>query len=270
VTGTKSSLGRQPGSAFKPFVYATALAKGYSDKDTVIDEETSFGIWGEEEYIPQNYDGLFRGEVTLRSSLAQSLNVPSVKVLLQMAGLEDSVKMAQDLGISTLTPPYGPSIVLGGWEVRLIDMTSAYGVFAANGLKIQPISIMKVVDSNGKILEETKKTPKRVLQEDVAVLMNDILSDNEARAPMFGRNSYLYFSDYQVAAKTGTTQDYKDTWAIGYTPSIVTGVWVGNSNSESMEDEPAVMIAGYIFHRFMEEALPTLPNEGFKEPEVEN
>ncbi len=268
VTGTKTNPGRQPGSAFKPFVYATAFKKGYSDKNTVIDEKTNFGIWGEEEYIPQNYDGLFRGEVTLRESLAQSLNVPSVKVLLSMAELEDSVKTAQDLGISTLVPPYGPSIVLGGWEVKLIELTSAYGVFATNGLKVQPVSILKIEDSRGNILEESKKTPKRVLQKDVAILINDILSDNEARAPMFGYNSYLYFYNYQVAAKTGTTQDYRDTWAVGYTPSLVTGVWVGNNNNESMKKEPAVILAGYIFHRFMEEALPRFPQKEFEKPET--
>ena len=268
VTGTKTNPGRQPGSAFKPFVYATAFKKGYSDKDTVIDEETNFGIWGEEEYIPQNYDGLFRGKVTLRESLAQSLNVPSVKILLSMSGLEDSVKTAQDFGISTLVPPYGPSIVLGGWEVKLIELASAYGVFATNGLKVQPVSILKIENSQGKVLEENKKTPKRVIEKDVAILVNDILSDNEARAPMFGYNSYLYFYNYQVAAKTGTTQDYRDTWAIGYTPSIVTGVWVGNNNNESMKKEPAVVLAGYIFHRFMEEALPRFPDKEFEKPKT--
>lgn len=270
VIGTKTNPGRQPGSAFKPFVYATAFEKGFDDKKTVIDEETNFGIWGEEEYIPKNYDGKFRGEVTLREALSQSLNVPSVKVLLYLAGLEESVKTAQILGISTLKAPYGPSIVLGGWEVKLIEMTSAYGVFATNGLKVQPVSILKIEDARGNILEENKKTPRRVLPKSVAVLINDILSDNDARAPMFGQNSYLYFSGYQVAAKTGTTQDYRDTWAIGYTPSIVTGVWVGNNNNESMDEKPAVVLAGYIFHRFMEEALAKLPKEDFEKPEIPN
>lgn len=266
VTGTKQNPGRQPGSAFKPFVYATAFKNGFTPETTVIDEKTNFGIWGGEEYIPKNYDGLFRGEVTLRTALAQSLNVPSVKVLINFAGIDESAKTAQDLGISTLKPPYGPAIVLGGWEVKLIEMVSAYGVFAANGNKIQPSAILKIEDSFGNIIEENKKTAKRVLPSNVAKLLNDILSDNEARAPMFGYNSTLYFPGYQVAAKTGTTQDYRDTWAIGYTPSIVAGVWVGNNNNESMLKKPSVVVAGSIFHRFMEQVLLDLPMEEFEKP----
>ncbi|MFH1509591.1 MAG: PBP1A family penicillin-binding protein [Candidatus Nealsonbacteria bacterium] len=266
VTGTKGNPGRQPGSSFKPFVYITAFKNGFDDETAVIDEETNFGIWGEEEYIPKNYDDLFRGEVTLRSALAQSLNVPSVKVLIDLAGIDESVKTAKDLGISTLNPPYGPSIVLGGWEVKLIEMVSAYGVFATNGTKVQPSSILKIEDSSGNIIEENNKTPKRVLSSNITKLLNDILSDNNARAPMFGYNSTLYFPGYQVAAKTGTTQDYRDTWAIGYTPSIVAGVWVGNNNNESMLKKPSVTVAGAIFHRFMEQALLSLPIEEFEKP----
>ena len=255
VTGTKSQPGRQPGSAFKPFVYATAFKKGYDDKTVVIDEETNFGIWGGKEYIPQNYDGRFRGPVTLREGLGQSLNVPSVKVLLDMAGLEESIKTSQDLGITTLKPPFGPSIVLGGWEVKLLEMVSAYGVFAAEGLKIAPVSILKIEDSKGNIIEENKKTPKRVLEVQVARMINDILSDNEVRAPIFGLRSPLYFGDYQVAAKTGTTEDFKDGWIIGYTPLIVAGVWVGNNDNSPMKKEPGVVLAGPIWHNFMEKAL---------------
>ncbi len=266
VTGTKGNPGRQPGSSFKPFVYVTAFKNGFNDQTTVIDEKTNFGIWGEEEYIPRNYDGLFRGEVTLREALSQSLNVPSVKVLLDLAGIDNSAKTAEDLGISTLKPPYGPSIVLGGWEVKLIEMVSAYGVFATNGTKIQPSAILKIEDSSGNIIEENKKTPKRVLSSNITKLLNDVLSDNNARAPMFGYNSTLYFPGYQVAAKTGTTQDYRDTWAIGYTPSIVAGVWVGNNNNESMFKKPSVVVAGSIFHRFMEQALLSLPMEEFEKP----
>ncbi len=261
VVGTAENPGRQPGSAFKPFVYATAFKEGYNDKDTVIDEETNFGVWGDKEYIPQNYDEKFRGEVTLRQALAQSLNVPSVKVLVNLCGdspeesIENVVKTAEDLGITTLSPPFGPSIVLGGWEVKLLEMTSAYGVFATEGLRVSPVTILKIEDQKGKIIEENKKSTKRVLGEETARLVNDILSDNEARAPMFGSRSLLYFKDFQVAAKTGTTQDYKDAWTIGYTPSISVGVWAGNNNNTSMAEKPAVVIAGSIFHSFMEKAL---------------
>jgi len=261
VVGTKKNPGRQPGSAFKPFVYATAFKKGFTATTTVIDEETNFGTWGDEEYIPQNYDEKFRGEITLREALAQSINVPAVKVLLDLAGLEDSVKTAKDFGITTLKPPYGPSMVLGGWEVKLLEMVSAYGIFATNGFKTSPVSILKIEDYQGNILEENNKTPKRVLSNEVAVIINDILSDNEARAPMFGLKSPLYFKNYQVAAKTGTTQDYRDAWIIGYTSSISVGVWVGNNNNAPMLKEPGVVLAGPLFHKVMEKTLLKYPPE---------
>lgn len=266
VVGTEKSPGRQPGSALKPFVYATAFKKEYDDKYIVIDELTNFGVWGGKEYIPRNYDGLFRGPVTLRQALAQSLNVPSVKVLLNLAGLEDSIKTAQDSGITTLKPPYGPSIVLGGWEVRLLELTSAYGVFAQDGLKTPLVSILKIEDSAGNIIEENKKTKIRILESNVARLINDILSDNEARAPIFGSRSSLYLENYQVAAKTGTTENYRDGWTIGYTPSIVVGVWVGNNDNTPMEKEPGVVLAGPIFHDLMERILPKYPKENFQLP----
>jgi len=249
--------GRQPGSAFKPFVYATAFKKGYDDKVVVIDEETNFGTPAYP-YIPRNYDGLFRGPVSLRQALAQSLNVPSIKVLANFAGLQDSIQTAKDLGITTLTKPpsfYGLPLVLGGGEVTLLEMVSAYGTFAAKGWHVPPVSILKIEDSAGNIIEENKKTPKMVLEPEVASLINDILSDNETRAPMFGIRSLLYFENYQVAAKTGTTQSYKDGWVIGYTPSIVAGVWVGNNNNSPMSKQPGIVLAGPIWRRFMEKVL---------------
>jgi penicillin-binding protein 1A len=272
VIGTETNPGRQPGSAFKPFVYATAFKKGFTATTTIIDEETNFGVWGDKEYIPQNYDEKFRGEITLREALAQSINVASVKVLVNLCGsnpkesIENAVKTAQDLGITTLKPPYGPSIVLGGWEVKLLDMVSAYGVFATDGLKIPPVSILKIEDSQGNILEENQKKPKRVLSSQVARQINDILSDNKARTPMFGPRSALYFEGYEVAAKTGTTQDFRDAWTIGYVPSVVTGVWVGNNNNMPMDRQPGVVLAGPIFHNFMEKALEKYPPEEFKKP----
>jgi len=259
---------RQPGSTFKPFVYATAFEKGYTPDTKVVDEKTNFGIWGGEEYIPKNYDGLFRGEITLRDSLAQSINVSSIKVLLDLAGIENSVKTAQDMGITTLKPPYGPSIVLGGWEVKLLEMTSAYGVFATDGLKVPPTGILKIEDSNGNIIEENKRTGQRVLPVQACREINDILSDNNARAPMFGYNSNLYFKEHQVAVKTGTTQNYQDAWAIGYTPSVVIGVWSGNNNSSAMLERPGVVLAGAIFHKAMEQTFSKYPPTQFNPPEV--
>ena len=264
-------IGRQPGSSFKPFVYATAFQKGYDDKYVVIDEETNFGIFGGKPWTPQNYDGKFRGPVTLRQSLAQSLNVPSVKVLINLAGLSDSIENAKKFGITTLQKPpsyYGPSIVLGGGEVKLLDMVSAYGVFATEGLRVPPISILKIEDSEGNIIEENEKTPRRVLEKKPARLINDILSDNEARAPMFGKRSVMYFEDYQVAAKTGTTDNYKDAWIIGYTPSLVVGVWVGNNDNTPMAKKPGVVLAGPIWREFLLKALPKFPKENFTKPEL--
>lgn len=294
VVGTKTSPGRQPGSAFKPFVYATAFKKGYNASTTVTDEETNFGVWGDKEYIPQNYDERFRGKVTLRQGLAQSLNVPSIKVLylagaenvlenltinnfigqekVLLGGLKNSIETAKDMGVTTLDKPlyfYGPSIVLGGGEVKLLDITSAYGVFATEGLRIPPVSILRIEGQGGNILEENKKTQKRVLSGEVARLINDILSDNEARTPIFGPRSHLYFENYQVAAKTGTTDDFRDCWTIGYSPSIVVGVWVGNNNNEPMiRKQPAATVAGPIFRSFMEKVLLKYPKESFQKPEI--
>ncbi len=261
-------IGRQPGSAFKPFVYATAFKKGYTPKTILWDVETNFGIYKTKQYIPKNYDKKFRGPVNLRQSLAQSINVPSVK-LLYLVGIRDAIKTAQQMGITTLNQPssfYGLSLVLGGGEVRLLDITSAYGVFASGGLKIPPVSVLKIKNLKGQIIEENKKTPKRVLKTKIANLINDILSDNQARSPMFGKKSALYFERYQVAAKTGTTQDFKDAWTIGYTPSIVVGVWVGNNNNAPMQKKPGVILAGPIWHSFMEKALSKYPKKSFEKP----
>lgn len=255
-------IGRQPGSAFKPFAYITALSKEEYDADyTIIDEPTNFGVWGGKEYVPQNYDGLFRGEVTLREALSQSLNVPSVKVLLNLAGLEETMNTAKKLGITTLNRPtsfYGPAIVLGGGEVKLLEMTAAYGVFAAEGMKVQPHAIIKIENAKGEVVEQNNKTPKLVLKPEAVKILNDILSDNEARAPMFGYNSNLYIPNYQVAAKTGTTNNYRDAWTIGYTPNIVAGVWVGNNDNTEMAQKPSVTLAGYTWKLFMREALPKI------------
>jgi len=293
AVGTKENPGRQPGSAFKPFIYATAFKKGYDDKIQVLDELTNFGLWGGKEYVPRNYDGLFRGWVSLRQGLAQSLNIPSIKVLyfagletqienlginnfkglegILTQGLKESLQTAKDLGITTLNKPlssYGPAIVLGGGEVNLLEMTSAYGVFANDGQRASLKAILKIEDSKGNIIEENKKTLMRVLETEITELINDILADNDARAPMFGPRSHLYFENYQVAAKTGTTDDFRDCWTVGYTPTISVGVWVGNNNNAPMlKRQPAATVAGPIFHDFLEKVLPRYPQENFLKPE---
>lgn len=254
------STGRQPGSAFKPFVYAVAFQKGATPETVVVDEETNFGVWGGKEYIPRNYDGQFRGAVTLRESLAQSLNIPSIKVLLEIAGIPDSLAFAKMLGIGTLkdSSSYGPALVLGGGEVRLLDMTSAYGVFAAEGKKAPPVSVLRVANAKGNVFQENQNTPIRVVSPEITKQITDILSDNNARAPVFGPNSPLFFPDYQVAVKTGTTQEYKDAWTIGYTGKIAVGVWVGNSDGTPSVRDSAVMLAAPIWNQFMRQVLPAL------------
>ncbi len=249
---------RQPGSAFKPFVYAAAFQKGFSDKYIVMDEETNFGIWGGKSYIPQNYDGKFRGPVTLRQALAQSLNVPSVKVLVNLASIKNSVEMAKNLGITTLRDYtyYGPSLVLGGGEVKLLEMVAAYSVFASEGFSNKPVAILKVENSRGNIIKEYKPNPKKVLNSEVAKLITSILADNEARAPIFGINSVLNLPGTSV--KTGTTQFFNDAWTIGYTSKIVTGIWVGNNDNSSNAKEPGIGMAAPIWREFVEKALEKL------------
>ncbi|MBA7599016.1 Penicillin-binding protein 2D [subsurface metagenome] len=271
---------RQPGSAFKPFVYAQAFKKGFTPETILWDVKTEFNpnctSTAQEEkdeydmdcYHPGNYDESFRGPVSFRQALAQSINLPSVKVL-YLAGLKETIALAQTLGITTLDKDlswYGLSLVLGGGEVKLLDLVSAYGVFATRGLKVPPVAILRIEDSEGNIIEENKKTQKRVLEAQVCDIINDILSDNEARSPMFGLWSPLYIPDHQIAAKTGTTQEYRDAWTIGYTPSIVAGVWAGNNNNTAADEKPGVVLAGPMWNQFMRKALETYPSQDFQEP----
>ncbi|MBI2624719.1 MAG: hypothetical protein HYW70_00005, partial [Candidatus Nealsonbacteria bacterium] len=274
--------GRQPGSAFKPFAYAQAFIKGYTPETTLWDAKTEFNPdcpenatgsdedqFGEKCYHPENYDGKFRGKITMREALAQSINIPSIKTL-YLAGIKETIGLAQNMGITTLNKPlswYGLSLVLGGGEVRLLDLVSAYSVFANDGLRLLPSPILKIEDERGNIIEENKKTPRRVLESEIARLVNNILSDNESRIPIFGRASPLFIGGYDVAAKTGTTQDFRDGWIIGYSPTLAAGVWVGNNDNSEMKKEPGVVLAGPIWNRFMREALKKFPKEDFPKPD---
>ncbi|MBI4128583.1 MAG: PBP1A family penicillin-binding protein [Parcubacteria group bacterium] len=271
---------RQPGSSFKPFVYAAALAKGYTDETVVFDLKTEFssacnadgtpaeGAEPDACYSPDNYDNVFRGPVTFREALAQSINVPSVKVL-YLVGLDDALAVARSMGISSLNDParYGLTLVLGGGEVSLLELTGAYAVFANDGVRNAPSAILRVEDRYGKVLEEHRPTPSRVVDEQVARTISDILSDNEARSPAFGEQSFLYFgSDRQVAAKTGTTNDYRDAWVLGYTPDLAVGVWFGNNDNSPMEKRVAGFIAAPLWNEFFREAFKTIPNTAFSPP----
>ncbi|MDO8443742.1 MAG: transglycosylase domain-containing protein [Candidatus Azambacteria bacterium] len=276
---------RQPGSAFKPFVYATAINNGYTPDTVIWDIPTEFnpqcswdgiagpGVDPETCYKPKNYDGKVRGPVTLKQALANSLNIPSAKVL-YLAGINNSIDMAESLGITTLKDRsrYGLSLVLGAAEVKLLDMTSAYSVFDQEGIKREPTGILKIEDGNGQVLEEYKEQGQRVMKEQVAREINEILSDNNARAPMFGLYSTLSLGDRPAAVKTGTTQDPKDetksrdAWTIGYTPSLVAGVWAGN-NDNTPVDKSGSGAAGPIWNDFMKKALAGTPIENFTKPE---
>ncbi len=271
---------RQPGSAFKPFVYATAFKKGYTPDTVLWDVKTEFNpycspyanqskdMYGLECYHPQNYDGTYRGKVSLRQALAGSLNLPAVKTL-YLSGLKDSLQTAQNLGITTLNEPdrYGLSLVLGGGEVILLEMTSAYSVFAAEGLRTPPVSILKIEDNEGKTIEQNKKEPTKVLDTQVARQINNILSDNSARAPIFGTNNALYFDGYQVAAKTGTTQYFNDAWTMGYTPSAAVGVWVGNNDNSSTNKKTGIGLAAPIWRKVIQKLLETYVVENFVPPD---
>ncbi len=247
---------RQPGSAFKPFVYATAFENGYESSKIVDDVQTNFGT-ERNPYIPRNYDRRYRGEVTLRQSLAQSLNVPSVKVLKDFAGLEESIENAKRFGINLpySTDVYGLSLVLGGGDVKLLEITSAYGVFATNGYRNDPYFIKKVVDKDGNVLLRNESTPIQIISPHVAQEITSILSDNEARAPVFGWNSNLYFPYHTVAAKTGSTQNFRDAWCIGYTDKVVVGVWAGNNDNTSMVNAPGVSVAAPIWREIIIDLL---------------
>lgn len=251
---------RQPGSSFKPFAYAEAFIKGYGPDTTLVkDEYTNFGSYGGVDYTPQNYDGRYRGWLTLRSALNQSLNIPAVKVILNLAGIDDTVKLATKMGITTLnqTPNYyGPALVLGGGEVHLLDMTSAYSVFSNGGYKVPPVSILKIEDANGNLLYSNTNTPRKVISTEVAETMMNVLSDNAARAPMFGWNSLLYIPSYKVAVKTGTTQDFVDGWTMGTCDLVTVGVWAGNNDNSPMKNNAlGTSVAGPIWNEFITYAI---------------
>ena len=266
---------RQPGSAFKPFVYANAFNEGYTSETVVFDLQTEFStecdLSGKQLYpkavcyMPINYDEKHRGPVNLRNALAQSINIPAVKML-YLSGIIDSLALARDMGITSLenAARYGLTLVLGGGEVSLLEMTGAYSVFANDGIKNPINKILKIEDGKGNVLEENIQRPEVVLDKEIARDITSILSDEEARAPAFGNHSYLYFSTNEVAVKTGTTNDYKDAWIIGYTPNISVGAWAGNNDNTPMEKKVAGFIIAPMWNAFMKEALQTKPNEPFK------
>jgi len=256
---------RQPGSAFKPFVYASAFESGYTPETVVFDLQTQFSTNCPPTcYSPENYDNKYLGPVTLREALAQSRNVPAVKVL-YLTGLDKALKLAERFGITSLTDRnrYGLTLVLGGGEVSLLELTNAYSVFANDGAKNDLVTILKIEDNQGKTLEEWKLKQNQVIDSSVARMVTSILADNNARTPAFGANSPLYFPGREVAAKTGTTNDYRDAWIIGYTPNIAVGAWAGNNDNSPMDKQIAGFIVAPMWNAFMQSYLVQAPAESF-------
>jgi membrane peptidoglycan carboxypeptidase len=265
---------RQPGSSIKPIVYASAFSKGYTPDTKVFDVKTQFSAlcepWDLSDeapcYSPENYNHKFVGPISLRNALAQSLNIPAVKVL-YLTGIKDAIKLAGDMGITTLNDPdrLGLTLVLGGGEVKLLEHTGAYAVFANEGVKAERRTILRIEDASGNVLEETPVEDHRVLDRNVALEIDDILSDNNARAPLWGYNSLVYFPNQDVAAKSGSTNDSRDAWIMGYTPNLVVGEWVGNNDNAPMNGLSG-LIATPMWREFMDYALPKRDKESFPEP----
>ncbi len=264
---------RQPGSSFKPFAYATAFSKGYMPKTILFDVKTNFKV-NDKDYTPQNFNGKFNGPVSMREALAGSLNIPAVKTL-YLAGVDDTIELAKSMGLTTLTDTnnYGLALVLGGGAVTLLEETAAYGVFANDGLRSDINAVLRIEDSTGKTIYEKKDSAKavRAINQEVARLINDVLSDNTARSKFFGSHSALYINGYKVAAKSGTTQEFRDGWTIGYTPSVVTGVWTGNNDNSPTRTGEGVYTAAPIWNSFMQKVLEITPKEEFPSaPDINN
>ncbi len=266
---------RQPGSATKPIAYSKALQKGYTANQVYMDVKTEFPGGNKPSYIPVNYDGQFHGPVQMRYAMGNSYNIPAVKNL-ALVGVKDVLSLGYQMGITTWEPSdenvasVGLSLVLGGREVRLLDLTSAYSVFANQGRELDPVSILKVTDSKDKTLFEFHQSEgTKVLDPGIAFIISDILSDNGARTAAFGSNSVLNVSGKTVAVKTGTTDEKRDNWTMGYTPSAVVGVWVGNNDNSIMSPIVASGVTGAspIWNKIMTAVLKDQPNESFPRPD---
>ncbi|MBT3337419.1 MAG: hypothetical protein HN855_11990 [Anaerolineae bacterium] len=263
---------RQPGSSIKPITYLAAFEKGWTPATLIWDVPSEFPPSGDpndprEPYKPVNYDEKFHGAVTLRVALANSFNIPAVKAL-DFVGIYDNpeteekegmVAMTERLGITTLTrDDYGLALTLGGGDVSLIEMTGAFAVMANEGVRIPPVAITKILDHNGELVYEyAPPQGEQALRPEHAFLISSILSDNVARTWMFGPNSYLHLP-FPAAAKTGTSNDFRDNWTIGYTPALAVGVWVGNADYTPMNHTTGLSGAAPIWSQFMQQATPII------------
>ena len=273
---------RQPGSSLKPFVYLTAFQKGYTPDTTLFDVPTEFSTnpacpampdlnnTDKQCFHPQNFEGTFQGPMSMRIALAQSVNVPAVETL-YLVGLKNAVQNANNFGLTTLTSPdtYGLSLVLGGGAVRLIDLVDAYSALAQDGVKHDQVMVLEVRDSGGNVLESYADKSQQASDPQSVRLINNILSDSSARSGLFQNSLNLtVFPGHDVALKTGTSNDYRDAWAVGYTPSFVAGVWAGNNNNDPMQKHGSSILAAVpIWHAFMEKALANQSLETFTKPD---
>lgn len=264
---------RQPGSSFKPYVYLTAFEKGFTPETQLWDVDTNFSTDNGQTYDPKNYDGENHGLLQMKNTLAMSLNVPAVKTL-YLAGVKNSIETAKKMGITSLNNPdrYGLSLVLGGGEVTLLDHTNAFSTLATGGIHHNQVSVLKVEDNHGDILEQyTPGQGNRVVDEKYVAMIDYIISTNDLRAPVFGDNNPLKFTDRPVAAKTGTTNEWRDGWTMGYTPSLAVGVWAGNNdNSPMAQGADGIFVAAPIFRSFMDQSLKNSSAEQFPKYEKED
>lgn len=264
-----STAERQPGSSIKPLIYVTAFGKDYKMAPSTVlyDVVTNFGSFGGKSYIPHNYNGSQHGAIQMRNALAGSLNIPAVKTL-ALVGVDNAINTLRKSGYSTPLANCGLSLVLGGCEVTLVDHVGGYAMIAAGGVRHDKTAILKVEDRDGRILEEYTDKQEQVLDPQAAYLVTHVMSDDSARSFVFGAGSALTLKGRPVAAKTGTTQSWKDGWAMGFTPSLVAGVWTGNNDSTVMrQGADGVVVAAPIWNQFMREALKDTPIEQFKEPD---
>lgn len=263
---------RQPGSSIKPFTYYEAFRRGFAPETVLFDVETEFDTTGDPErsYKPHNFDDIFRGPITMRNALAQSINIPAVKTL-YLAGIDNVIKAAHAMGITTLNERnrYGLSLTLGGGEVKLVDMVAAYSTLAADGVHHKQSAILEIRDALGKIIEKYEDDGNQAADRQAVRIVNDVLSDTSARAPLFENSLGLtMFPDQEIALKTGTTNDYRDAWTFGYTPSLVAGIWAGNNDNAPMQKKGGSILAAVpIWNAFMKEALKERKFESFPRPD---
>lgn len=267
---------RQPGSSIKPITYAAALEKGYTGASLLMDTKTTFHTPGsDKDYIPVNYDGKFHGPTQMRFALGNSFNLPAVKMV-ALVGVKNMLQVAHNMGITTLAPTqenlnrFGLAVTLGGAEVKPLEYAAALGAFANGGKKTEPVAILKVTNKKGDVLYEYKDpSEKQVIPEEVAFIISHMLLDNNARQQTFGSNSYLNIPGRSVAVKTGTTDDKRDNWTVGWTPSILVLTWVGNNDNSPMSPTLASGVTGAapIWRRIMMAALSGKSAEEFKKPD---